>query len=344
MNPRQPAFATIRPPERRTPTQLRIFFALLFALSFVAAPAYAQTPTPQPTPPDEDDPIVVRTNLVLVRLFVTDSHDRRVSGLMKDAFALRDNGRAVALDYFTPGTAPAAFVFALDASGSVRDNIARQREAAAALLARFGTDARAAVISFSDRPVLALPFTTDAARVRAAFQIDAQPERHTAIFDAALAAVRAFDTSDNSSERRIVVMLSDGLDNASQTRPTAVIEEARARGISIYVVHFPLYEPRGEHLGVRPPARGFRDLAERTGGAYFLLKDSSHGLDPNFKYDLAPVFKAIADDLHSQYELGFYPDAAARQQAAHKIEVTLTSDRTRKLRVHALRDAYTLQP
>jgi VWFA-related protein len=268
-----------------------------------------------------------------------------VAGLIKSDFKVLDNGRALALDYFAPGTSRAAFVFALDASGSVRENVARQREAATALLSRFGKGARAAVVTFADRPLLALPFTTEAERVRAAFQIDAQPERRTAIFDATLAALRAFDNArQDAAERRIVVLISDGLDNMSQTRPASIIEEARARGVSIYVVHFPLYEPRGERLGVRPPARGFRELAERTGGAYFLLADPSHGLNPRFNYDLNPVFKAIADDLQSQYELGFYPDEAARKQAEHKLDVTLAVERNSKLHVHALRDSYTLKP
>jgi Ca-activated chloride channel family protein len=335
----------LRHPRAPTHLQLRRPSLALFLFAILAIATLAQAQTPQPTPPDDEEVINVRTDLILVRLFVTDSRGRRVSGLTQNDFQVRDNGRPVALSYFAPGTSRSAFVFALDASGSVRENIARQREAATALLSRFGEGARAAVLVFSDRPSLALPFTTDAERVRAAFRIDAQPERRTAIFDAALAAVRSFDSAQrDAAERRIVLLLSDGLDNASGTRPATVIEEARARGVSIYVVHFPLYAPSGEHLAVRPPARGFRDMAERTGGAYFLLADPSRGLDPNFSYDLNPVFNAIADDLHSQYELGFYPDEAARRQPEHKLEITLASERNRRLRVHALRDTYTLKP
>jgi Ca-activated chloride channel family protein len=343
MNPRRPPHAPRQPHPRRAAAHPYLIVLLLSALLPFVPRIHAQTP--QPTPPDDEEVLSVRTDLILLRLFVTDSHGRRVAGLIKSDFEVRDNGRAVALDYFAPGTSRAAFVFALDASGSVRENIARQREAATALLSRFGKGARAAVLAFADRPVLALPFTTDAERIRTAFQIDAQPERRTAIFDAALAALRAFDTTrQDAAERRIIVLLSDGLDNASTTRAASVVEEARARGVSIYVVHFPLYEPRGEHLGVRPPARGFRDLADRTGGAYFLLADPSHGLDPRYTYDLNPVFKSIADDLQSQYELGFYPDEAARKLSEHKLEVTLAAERTRHLRVHALRDTYTLKP
>lgn len=340
MNPRR----TLHAPTHPRPAIAQLFLLATFLSTLLLFASHTRAQTPPPTPSDEEV-LSVRTDLILLRLFVTDSHGRRVTGLSQNDFKVLDNGRALALDYFAPGTSRAAFAFALDASGSVRENIARQREAATALLSRFGKGARAAVVTFADRPLFALPFTTESERVRAAFQIDAQPERRTAIFDATLVALRAFDNArQDAAERRIVVLISDGLDSISQTRPASVIEEARARGVSIYVVHFPLYEPRGERLGVRPPARGFRELAERTGGAYFLLADPSHGLDPRFSYDLNPVFKAIADDLQSQYELGFYPDEIARKQAVHKLDVTLADERNSKLHIHALRDSYTLKP
>lgn len=369
MKPRRLSHAPRTPPRALTPCR-RLLALLLFALLSFAARALAQTPTP-PLPEDEEV-LSVRTDLITVSCFVTDAHGRRVTGLARDDFQVRDNARPVTLSYFAPGTSRVALVFALDASGSVRENIARQRETALALLSRFGKGSRAAVVAFAERPLLALPFTQDAAQVRAAFEIGAQPNRHTAIFDATLAAIRSFDAEQtgtaerpsdaaerqsddkrrsdankrrvDAAERRIVVLISDGLDNVSTARPASVAEEARARGVSIYVIHFPLYEPHGDHLAVRAPTRGFRELAERTGGTYFLLGNAARALDQSFSYDLTPVFKSIADDLQSQYELGFYPDEAARQTATHQLEVTLFADKTRKLRVHALRESYTLKP
>jgi VWFA-related protein len=327
---------------QRNATAFRLapFFSLV-TLLFLASPhALAQTP-----PASADDEIVetVRTDLVLVQLYATDARGRRISGLAAKYVQVRDNGRPVEVVYFQPASARVALIFALDASGSIRDLLARQRETALALLARFGVGSRAAVVTFADEPALALPFTNDAASVRAAFQLDAQPNRHTAIFDAALACVRAFDAKElRGDERRIVVLVSDGLDNVSRARASNVIAEANARDVSFYVVHLPLFAPDGNHLAPRRPARGFRDLAERTGGAYFMLGDSAHALDPNYNYDLAPVFSAIADDLHSQYELGFYPDAAARQEPQHKLDFKLVGDKS-KLRINARRDTYTLK-
>ena len=331
-----------RPPHARTHHALpsrRTLPLILFALALTPAPARAQT---TPTPTEDEEVLSVRTDLITANCFVTDSRNRRVGGLTAADFQVRDNGRDAAVSYIASGPTRVALVFALDASGSAREHIERQREAALALLARFGRGSRAAVLAFAERPAVALPLTSDTEQVRASFRLGARVNLHTAIFDAALASVRAFDsTRPDAAERRIVLLLSDGLDNASDTRPATVVEEANARGVSFYVIHFPLYEPAGERLGVRRPSRGFRELAERTGGSYFLLGDAARALDPHYTYDLAPVFDAIVDDLQSQYVIGFYLDEAARREPDHKVELNLT--RNRKLRVHLLRDRYNLK-
>ena len=135
--------------------------------------------------------------------------------------------------------------------------------------------------------------------------------------------------------------MSDGLDTASATRPSTLISEARGRGISIYSIQIPLYTPRDGRLAPRPPTRGFREMAERTGGRYVLAGDARTALDPRASFDLAPIFQAIEDDLRGQYTLGYYPGNAARDGRAHRIEISLAPSH-RRLRVRALRETYRL--
>jgi Ca-activated chloride channel family protein len=199
------------------------------------------------------------------------------------------------------------------------------------------------VLPFAAQAEFALPFTNDIARAREAFQLNARSNQHTAIFDAASVAVRAFNVAGaDARERRIVILSSDGLDTASRTPPASVISDARLRGVSIYVIHFPLFTPRDGRLVVRRPAKGFRELAEQTGGHYFLLGDARTALDPRATYDLAPIFRAITEDLQSQYMLGYYLDDAARNQSGHQIQVGLTPAHKR-LRVQVLRESYNLK-
>ena len=325
--------------QRRRRAARRLLLAALFAFA-LNCQTFAQQ--------DETDEEVVRveTNLVTVPVYVTDPEGRRVYDLTRDDFALTDEGTPVPVAYFAAGAERVALVFLLDASGSVRETTARQRETAVSLLSQFGDESRVAVMRFWERPELSVPFTRDRAPVREAFQLPALADRRTAIFDAALAAVRLFRApGTDPTERRIVVLMSDGLDTASAARAETVVREARDANVSFYVIHLPLYAPRDGRLAPRPTAKGFRELARQTGGQFFTVGDASASLDPRARLDLAPVFRAVAEDLRGQYVLGFHAhDAAASQRTrTRRVAVNLNANRPRKLRVRALRDSYQLQ-
>src|ERR1700674_5714759 len=84
------------------------------------------SPVPaQEVPPD--DVIRVRTDLVAVPVTVTDSRVRRISDLKREDFVLTDDGRSTRIDYFASGAERIALVFVLDNSGSLREQLSRQR-------------------------------------------------------------------------------------------------------------------------------------------------------------------------------------------------------------------------
>ena len=177
----------------------------------------------------------------------------------------------------------------------------------------------------SRQPSLVAPFGKDTAAARDAFIFPARANQHTAIFDAAAAAVSAFDGLPQiRSERRLIILISDGLDNASTTKASSVVQSALQNHVSFYVVHLPLFEPRDGRLAVRSPAKGFRELAEKTGGKYFLVGNASSALAPDANKtnnDLTPVFQAIEDDLRSQYLLGFYLGEGAGDGRNHRFKI-----------------------
>jgi len=325
------------------PASVLISFILIFlfaAFLFNASSISIQAQTDEST----DAVVRVRTDLVTIPAFVWDTHGRRVAGLSQSDFAVRDNGRVVTLSYFAAGTEHVALAFALDTSGSIRELIEQQREAALSLFSRFGHGSRVAVLHFGEKAALTVPFTTDADKAQSAFRAQPTLNQHTAIFDAAATAIHAFAASGSSStERRILILISDGLDTASTVRATDVINAARTMGVSIYVIHLPLYAPRDGRLAARPAARGFRDLAEKTGGRYFMVGDAKSALDPQAAPNLTPVFQAIEEDLQGQYVLGYYPDDAAREAPLHRIEINLAGRNARKLHVQPLREGYNLK-
>jgi len=311
--------------------------ALLLLLTFCTPHAHAQDETHE----SQDEVVRVETDLVTIPLFVTDARGRRVAGLTLGDFDVLDNGRRVEPAYFAAGAEHVSLLFLLDASGSTRDIITQQRETALALFSHFGTRSHVAVMQFRERAELTQDFTRDLRAARKAFQIASLPDRRTAIFDAARDAVRAFDTKGRSAaERRIVVLVSDGLDTASTTPPASVIADANAAGVSFYVIHLPLYAPGDGRLVARRASKGFRELAERTGGQFFVVGDARSSLDPRAEHDLSPIFRAIAEDLRGQYVVGYHASAAPQQAGTHRVEVRLKDPSKRNLRVRQLRDAY----
>jgi VWFA-related protein len=268
------------------------------------------------SPAGEDEVLRVSTDLLLFPARVRDKNGKRPDGLTQQDLSIKDPDGITSGLYFSAGVDRVAMVFALDESGSLRDIIGRQRDAALGLYQRFSTKSQIAVLHFARTTSIAVPFSRQAEAAKSGFDIRAQPNQHTAIFDAAAKALEILDGLPRvRSERRIVVVISDGLDNASVTKPSTVIEAARKQRASFYVIHVPLFEPRDGHLSVRSPAKGFRDLADKTGGKYFLANAAP--LNGNQPVDLAPIFQAIEDDLRNQFLIGVYLNEKANDGKPH---------------------------
>jgi Ca-activated chloride channel family protein len=296
--------------------------------------------TAQETQPDEV--IRVRTDLVAVPVTVTDSRGHRISDLKQQDFALTDDGHNARIDYFASGAERIALAFVLDNSGSLREQLSRQRDAAIGLFSRFGPGSSVAVIRFGLQARLLAPFTRETDSARAAFSVPVNLSERTAIFDAGMATIQAYaPRGENSAERRIAILISDGLDTASRSNAAQVIAAANRMNVSFYVIQLPLFTPSDGRLVPRPAAKGFRDLAEKTGGQYFVAGTAKLALDPNAPIDLAPVFAAIEEDLRSQYVIGFYPSEASRDGQTHRTAITVSN---RKLKVRQLRTSYSLKP
>jgi len=301
----------------------RIALALLLVCFYVNTPT-APTAFAQQTP--DDEVVRVNTDLLLFPIRVRDKKGQAVAGLTDQDLLLKDQDQVTTGVYFSPGADRVALLFALDQSGSLREIISQQQEAALALFSRFGERSSVAVLRFSNTSSLATPFTKDLTAARSAFRFRAAHNQRTAIFDAAADSVKAFDDLPRlRAERRIVVLISDGLDNLSRTSAESVINTAVEKRVSFYVIHLPLFEPRDGRLAVRPPSKGFKDLAEKTGGKYFLVGDAKSALLPK-QNDLTPIFQAIEEDLKSQYLLGFYISEAGRDNRKHIFSVSLKPD------------------
>ena len=120
----------------------------------------------------------------------------------------------------------------------------------------------------------------------------------TVLFDALMEGCTAFGTE---MTRRVIVVISDGVDTASSASARAVMRRAAETNVAIYAVGVSSrYTSRGKSI-VRAPDSTLRTIAEDTGGRYV-----SAGAGTDF----SRVFAAIIEELHQQYILGFTPSEA----------------------------------
>src|SRR5215216_54365 len=183
---RNPQYSVLRPFFRlagRLILPSSALFALFVCLFIVAAPIRALAQ-------DEDEVVRVNTDLLLFPVRIRDKKGQAVTGLTEQDLLLKDQDQVTTGLYFTPGAEQVAMLFALDQSGSLREVIAQQQEAALALFSRFSERSSVAVLRFSDTSSVAAPFTKDLSAARAAFRFSAAANQHTAIFDAAAKTVK----------------------------------------------------------------------------------------------------------------------------------------------------------
>ncbi len=317
--------------------QVRFLRLSLFSLSLVlifCAQVFSQDTTDQ-------DIIRVRTDLVSIPVYVTDKNGHRIADLTQVDFEVRDEGQIVKIEHFAIGTERIALVFALDASGSTDEILTQQRQTALALFSRFGKESEVAVLRFAEKAEVIAPFSGNSNDAIAAFEFKTMSNHRTAIFDGVTSAIHMFDNRPrDAAERKIIIVISDGLDTVSSTSVSKVIELASNSGVSIYSIQIPLYTPIDGKLRPRPATKGYRQIAEKTGGRFFLAGNARAALENKSQYDLTPVFQAIEDDLRGQYVLGYYPDEEERDGRFHVVDIGLKSSNNRNLRVHVLRKGY----
>jgi Ca-activated chloride channel homolog len=227
-------------------------------------------------------------------------------------FELLDDGQPRKISVFQAGSLPITVVVLLDESPSMRGAKARTESAAAAFVKRLVPQDRATVGKFSRTIRLESRLTNDANELLDRVKESDPPMAGTALWDALNAGLAALE---DEAGRRVMLVLSDGDDNSSETSPSTMISGAIREGVMVYAIGI-----RGAERRLSPM---LRDLARDSGGSYFELKP---------KDDIGLTFQRLADELHSQYLLGFSLENLDGQVHQLKVKVKKSgyTARTRK--------------
>jgi len=249
-----------------------------------------------------------RSGSRVVPSFVTvvDAENRLVTDLGREDFEVLDNGRPQEITIFDNEVRPFTVVVMLDTSVSMTDRLDDLYHGAEQFLLRLLPHDKGTVGAFNDKIEFATGFTSDRnSLVSALKRLDFGNQ--TRLYDAVHASL---DELENVEGRKVILLFTDGADFGSKQGSGRALERARAAEVMIYGIGLETEFFNGQMVVRSKPDSILNRFANETGGGFFDLKKDA---------DLNASFTRIAQELRSQYLLGFSP--AALDGKVHKLEV-----------------------
>ena len=274
---------------------------------------------------DSSDVVHISSNLVPIPASVVDTKGFAVTGLLLDDFELLVDGQLKAISEMTRAETPVRLAMLFDNSGSI--DFAREFEKQAALhffRKVMRSSDEAAIYSIETESYRAQSLTSDIRKLEQTIASFGRPGGATSLFDAivdAAAYLRPY------TGRRVIVIVSDGVDTTSRTDFETTIKEVLGDDCQIFIVQTGLYD--GANLRALAAERRMEQLAAQTGGAAYIPKTLS---------DLELAFKQIAADLAQQYVLSYYQAEEHRDGRFHVINLRVKS--RKDVRVRARKGYY----
>jgi Ca-activated chloride channel family protein len=236
--------------------------------------------------------------LISLTVSVTGPGGRYVSGLSADDFDISEDGQPQEIGYFSPANTALSISLLLDSSSSMEERMPLAQRAATEFVARLRANDIAQIVDFDSRVEVLQPFTSDRSLLEIAIQ-RTRAGGSTALYNAVYIALRQFEKmrtlSRDEVRRDVIVVLSDGDDTSSLVTFDELLDAAKRSQTVIYTIGLGLDAPAGR-LTPATGEFGLRRLAQETGGRLFLAKRPE---------DLSDVYTTIADELTSQYVLGY---------------------------------------
>ena len=283
---------------------------------------------------DSPQSIHVEVEMVSLPVVVTTREGRRVTDLTKDDFTVIEDGVKQEISGFETTDEPIDVLLALDTSGSVERKLGRIQNEAIDFVNQLHPDDEVAVMSFAGDVTLLQDFSIDRDRNARAIK-ETRPGGSTVVYEAVWLGLE--EVLKPVTERCALVLFTDGVDTASRKASMQeTLELAKETKATVYSVYFnteadvargaPRPMGRGRMGLPRPPiyGPGGSDMEYTRGRAYLSeLSEYSGGtvFDALKMEDLSSAFREIADELASQYSIGYYSSNQKHDGKFRKVEV-----------------------
>lgn len=292
-------------------------------LPSTTSPQQPSTESPRPSSPQsepEGGGFVFRKQVqeVVLRAVVVDGQNNLLSSLNRDAFNIFEDGKPQTMTSFRRENVPLALGILIDNSGSMRPKRDKVNDAALNLVRSSNPRDEVFVVNFGDDYYLDQDFTDDVDKLKAALQ-RVETRGSTALYDAIVASA-AHIRQDTKVQKRVLLVVTDGQDNASQDTLEEVVQQLQQPDSPVVYVIALLDESRNSSSAVR----ALQSISRNTGGTAYFPKD------PN---ELDSISRSIARDIRSQYVIGYKSSNPSGSHVYHSIDVQAFDAAHRKLRV-----------
>jgi VWFA-related protein len=292
---------------------MRAFIALgVTTMALIAIAALGRSPVVEAIASAQQDgapQFSTRSELVVLNVTVRDKGNRYLDGLDQNAFTVFDNGHAQPVRFFLHEDAPVTIGLLVDNSWTmqpIRDLVVA---AAAAFADTSNPQDELFALAFNEEVHAALtvdaPFTSDSAVLRSALQGTVTARGRTALYDAVARGLEYVERGQH--ERKVLVLVTDGADNASLESFEHVLNRIHSSNVVVYAVA--IVDP----ADASPTWKRMRAFADDSGGGLF---------HPNSVTQVNGVLQQIAQEIRHTYVMAYEPSAGS-------------ADRPRKIRVQA---------
>lgn len=277
--------------EPLTPTpRWLLWVILLFVLLCIVQRAQVW---PSQSHLQNQDSIRISVELVVLHATVLNDDHLPVAGLDKAAFQIYENGVQQEIESFSHEDIPVTVGLVIDNSGSMRPKRTEVIAAALAFAHASNPKDQHFLVNFNEHVTFGLPaglpFTSDLAQLEVALTT-VTANGKTALYDALAAALEHL--KKGKQDKQVLIVVSDGADNASRYNAAQIIALAKKSEAIIYTIG--IFDPADPD---RNPG-SLKQFAKATGGEAFL---------PQSVKDTTAICERIARDIRSQYTLTYEP-------------------------------------
>ena len=284
-------------------------YVLLLAVMLQAIPA----PAPQ-APAEKPQVFRAGVEVVSLNVTVTDPQGRYVTDLDQNNFSVFEDGAKQDITQFNRTNLPIALSLLIDSSASMEQRMENAQEAAIGFAKRIRPQDLAQVVDFDSRVEIKQGFTNNVAQLESAIRSTSaggSTALHNAVYISLKELAKIKAKNPDEIRRQAIVLLSDGEDTSSLVSFEEVLELAKRSETAIYTIGLLPHETSALK-GFREAEFVLRQLAQETGGRAFFAKQIE---------ELKDVYGQIADELSSQYSMGYAPKNPRRDGAFRRVVV-----------------------